>query len=333
MPEVMTVRGPIAPEELGFTSMHEHILWDGRVYREKYQAMLPADLPVAADDPVTLENVSLLEHNFIMSWDACSMHDEELMTAEVADFKASGGNAMLDMSAPGLRSDLPAIRRISETTGVHIVTSTGLYMEDSWPDRFRKMTIEQYVEYVMGEIEDGIDGTGIRPGHLKSAIEQGFSEQEEKLLRAVVRVSNDTGLPITVHLGVLLPRDGGLKVAEIMRDEGVNPERAILCHIQSTFTPPDARTLILDPDAWKLNLDIAEALLDQGFNLSIDCLGHRWGVEPMGFLNQTDWQRLAGLVALLNRGYSGQLVIGTDTYLKILTRGLPHLSVRDNASS
>ena len=91
MPEIMTVCGPIAPEELGFTSMHEHILWDGRVYRQKYEAMLPDGLPVAADDPVTLENVSLLEHCFIMSWDACSMHDEELMTAEVADFKASGG--------------------------------------------------------------------------------------------------------------------------------------------------------------------------------------------------------------------------------------------------
>ena len=61
------------------------------------------------------------------------MLDEEVMTAETADFKASGGDALLDMSAPGLRSDLHAIRRISERTGVNVVTSKGLYMEDSWP--------------------------------------------------------------------------------------------------------------------------------------------------------------------------------------------------------
>lgn len=320
MSEIMTVLGPIAPEELGFTSMHEHILWDGRVYRQKYEAMLPEDLPVAADDPVTIENIGFLKHSFMMSWDACSMHDEEVMTAETADFKASGGNAMVDMSAPGLRCDLPAIRRISEKTGVHIIATTGLYMEDSWPERFREMSIGQYMEYMTGEIEEGIEDTGIRPGHLKAAIEQGFSEQEEKALRAAARVCNETLLPLTVHLGVLLERDAGLDVAAMLLEEGIDPRRVILCHIQGTFTPRELRTLMLDPDSWRLNLDIAEKLLDQGFVLSIDCFGHQWDAEAMGFMDQTDWQRMAGLVKLIQAGYSEQLVIGTDTYLKILTR-------------
>jgi phosphotriesterase-related protein len=320
MAEIMTVRGPIAPEELGFTSMHEHILWDGRVYREKYEAALPDDLPIGADDPVALENVGYHQHCFIMSWDACSMHDEEVMTAEVADFRASGGGALLDMSAPGLRSDLPGIRRISENTDVHIVTSTGLYMEDSWPERFRGMTIEQYVEYMKREIDAGIDGTGIKPGHIKTAIERGLSEGEERLLRAAARVSSDSGLPVTVHLGIPLRRDAGLEIARVMLDEGVDPERVILCHIQHAVTPMDARTLVLEQNSWKLDLAVAENLLDRGFNLSVDCFGHHYGFEPVGFLNQTDWQRLATLVALLRGGYSRQLVIGTDTYLKILVR-------------
>jgi phosphotriesterase-related protein len=300
--------------------MHEHILWDGRVYRRKYEAMLPENLPVTPDDPVTLENVGFLKHNFLMSWDACSMHDEEVMTAEVADFKASGGDAMVDMSALGLRCDLPAIRRISERTGVHIIATTGFYMEDAWPERFRTMSTDDYAEYMRKEVEEGIEDTGIKPGHLKVAIEQGFSEQEEKALRAVARVCNETGLPVTIHLGVLLERDAGLDVVKLLQEEGINPERAILCHIQGTFNPMDTRTLIMDPDSWRPNLDVAKQILGSGFNLSVDCFGHHWDAEPLGFMDQTGWQRMAGLVMLMQDGYSGQIVIGTDTFLKTLVR-------------
>jgi phosphotriesterase-related protein len=103
-------------------------------------------------------------------------------------------------------------------------------------------------------------------------------------------------------------------------EEKINPERAILCHIQGTFTPFDTATLVLNPDAWRPNVDVAKEVLDSGMNLSVDCFGHRWDAEPLGFMDQTDWQRLAGLVILLQEGYSEQLVIGSDTYLKILTR-------------
>ena len=37
MPEIMTVLGPIAPEEFGFTSMHEHILTNVRIYRDLFE--------------------------------------------------------------------------------------------------------------------------------------------------------------------------------------------------------------------------------------------------------------------------------------------------------
>jgi phosphotriesterase-related protein len=39
-----------------------------------------------------------------------------------------------------------------------------------------------------------------------------------------------------------------------------------------------------------------------------------------GYVRVNEWQRLGGLMALIKLGYSPQLVIGTDTYLKILTR-------------
>ena len=111
-----------------------------------------------------------------------------------------------------------------------------------------------------------------------------------------------------------------MRIVDMLCDEGMGLERAILCHIQGLFTPMDKRTLVLDPDSWKLELDTSKELLDRGVQISIDCFGHEWNIEAAGFMGQTDWQRLAGLVGLIQAGYSQQLVIGTDTYLKILTR-------------
>ena len=46
MQEIMTVRGPIPPETLGLTSMHEHIVYDGSIYRQRWMKELPPeDLP------------------------------------------------------------------------------------------------------------------------------------------------------------------------------------------------------------------------------------------------------------------------------------------------
>ena len=66
--------------------------------------------------------------------------------------------------------------------------------------------------------------------------------------------------------------------------------------------------------------DILRELLDQGANLSAECFGHNWNLELRGFVMQTDWQRMAGVLALIKEGYSPQLVLGTDTFLKIVTR-------------
>ena len=60
--------------------------------------------------------------------------------------------------------------------------------------------------------------------------------------------------------------------------------------------------------------------VDGGFNISVDCLGHTWDIELFEYVNQTDWQRLAGLYALINSGYADQIVLGTDTYMNMLVR-------------
>ena len=57
--KVMTVLGPIAPEELGFTSMHEHIMFYGAVLGNRMRPGVPPNrLPVHAEERVSLEKAS-----------------------------------------------------------------------------------------------------------------------------------------------------------------------------------------------------------------------------------------------------------------------------------
>jgi phosphotriesterase-related protein len=318
MPEIMTVLGAIEPGDLGFTSMHEHVLYDGTVYFKRTEGEFPQDLPVKADDMVSLENIGLLQRNFSLSKDACSMRDEEWMAAEVAEFKESGGAALVDQSAPGLRADSSAIRRISEKTGVHIITTTGLYTEDSWPDRFKAMGQDDYAAYMLDEIRNGIEGTGIKPGAIKIAVLD-LTEQQEKALRAAGRVVNETGLMLTVHPGFDIGNDGR-RIVKILKEEGVNLERVVIAHGDGFFVSTNLRTLILDPESWRLKTDYHKEILDQGANISVDCFGHQWTSEITGWMIEKDWHRLGGLVALVKEGYSQQIVLGTDTFIKILTR-------------
>ena len=320
MAEIMTVLGPIAPEELGFTSMHEHVLYDGHCFRRRFGHLIPPDAPVKVDEPVTLDNLGKLKHGFIMSDDAIVMTDVELLSAELADFKGEGGSAVVDMSTPGMRVDPLGTRTVSQQSGVHIVITTGFYSRDSWPESFLQMGQKEMEAHMMEEIEKGLDGTDVRPGHVKVAIEEDFSEPEVNALRAGARVARRTGFSMTVHQGMLLPPEAGLRIADILAEEKIEPDRVVIAHNDGNFVEHELRKLILEPESWRLELGAARALLARGLNLSIDCFGHYWDAEVLGVGPTPDWQRMAGLVKLIQEGHARQLVLGTDTFVKILLR-------------
>lgn len=316
MGKVMTVLGPISSEELGFTSMHEHVLSDARFYRKRWEkkGIIPDNTPISRHEKISLENIGLLKQNYYMLDDNLFVDNEEIITLEVADFKNSGGNTLVDVSAPGMRSNLPGIKRISKKTGVHVITSTGLYVEESWPERFRKMTNRELSEYMVKEITEGIEDTGIKAGHIKTAITE-LSENQENLLAAAAHASKETGASISIHPGLGIGSDGR-RIATILISEGMDPDKIIMSHTDGSFGKHSINELILCPEIWRLNLDYALNLLDQGINISIDCFGHFSENDWADVAVETEWQRLAGLVALLKRGYSSQIVLGTDCAFK-----------------
>src|SRR5579884_889631 len=158
---VMTVYGPVAARDLGITLPHEHLLADSLVWRTP-----PADEEEAAwaDRPVAREMLGLLRRNPLFSRDNLLLDDEDLAVAELRRFQAAGGRTVVDPTSVGLERNIRAIHRIAEKTGLQIVAGCGFYVEATHPPELEEVAVETIAEGIVREIEDGIEGTGIRPG-------------------------------------------------------------------------------------------------------------------------------------------------------------------------
>lgn len=315
MKKIMTVTGPINPEELGFTTMHEHVMMDGGwVLRKRYNDQLQTnDDRYTADDPLSLSNIGLIKRNFMTNWDGLSFDDEIMMLGEIMDFQKSGGKSILELSVPGIRTKVPAIKKIAEKTGAHIIISTGLYTGDSWPDKYIPMSEKEIYNYMIGEVRNGVEDTGITPGHLKIAVHS-LTGREESALRAAAKVANETGLSLTVHC------DDGRQVAEVLQSEGVDVSRVVIAHVAGAFGIRDLKLLVTHPELFTLRLDYIRELLGTGVNISLEFSPGNVESEGQNRIVVPDWLRLAGVIKLLDEGYTGQIVFGTDTCAKVMTR-------------
>ena len=317
---VMTVLGPVTPDALGVTSMHEHVFCDLSCYRREYADQVrPQDEP-AWGAPYGLELRGLLEHRgFFLNADNCRLDDPATMERELRAFASSGGRTLLDLSGDGLRLLPEELAGVSERSGVHVVASTGWYVEASWPEEIHRLSERELADRMVAELTVGIAGTGVRAGHIGEIGVTDLSAAQERVLRAAARASAETGAAITVHPGFGIGSDGR-RVADLLIAAGAAPSRIVLAHGDAYFAEHRADRLALDADAWAISTTYHEELLARGVNLSVDCFGHRWNLERGAWIMETDHQRLAGLLRLVQAGFSRQIVLGTDVCMKLLTR-------------
>lgn len=319
MKKVVTVTGEIKPEELGFTDMHEHILMKGRIFREQFKAEHPGfEEAIGEDEKNTLENIGLIRRNNMFTWDTQDLDDPDVMEREVADFRAAGGRSLVEMSVPGIRSDIREIQRIAESTGVNVIGTTGIYIYESWPAWCHEATAKDFMEFMKREIEDGIEGTGIKPGMLKVGISSAFRPQEEILLRAAARTANETGLPLTVHPGFTVG-GGPLEIANILKEEKVDMERTVIAHMGAFLGEGSLKTLITDRKSWGISLDYLHRVLETGINICIE-ICNTSDREATGSISVPGWMRLSAVYQLIQEEYAGQLVLATDTCAKHMAR-------------
>lgn len=319
MKKVMTVTGEIRPEELGFTDMHEHILMNGRVFREQFKEEHPGFYEwVGEEEKNTLENIGIIRRNNMFTWDTQDLDDPVVMEREVADFKAAGGCSLVEMSVPGIRRDIRAIRDISEKTGVNVIGTTGIYIYESWPDWCHSAQISDFMDFMKREIEEGIEETGIKPGMIKIGISSGFRPEEELLLRAAARTANETGLSLTVHPCFTMG-GGPLEIAKILKEENVDMERTVIAHMGAFLGEGSLKRLITDQSSWKISLDYLHRVLDTGINICIE-ICNTSDREATGSISVPGWMRLAAVYQLIQEEYAKQMVLATDTCAKHMAR-------------
>ncbi|MDR1952493.1 MAG: hypothetical protein LBQ37_03145 [Elusimicrobiota bacterium] len=324
MGKVKTVLGEIDSKDLNFTDMHEHILVDLRPYVEIYKnAFPPIDEKYLT---ITGENMYYLRKGyFYLSPECMRLSDTDLAIKEVGYFKAAGGSTILEVSPSGIRGDIREIQKISKAAGVNVIASAGLYADKFWPKSCADMDIAHLVKYIEDEINVGIDGTDIKAGHVKIACNS-LNDNEIIALKAGAVAAKETGLSMQIHTGGwtgdnFLDTNDTSKMIDMILNEGASPERIIACHMDSFIKEYDALKIIKYHDASaKLNLDPVRKILDTGVNIVFDFFGETCGYEAAGILNPTDYDRIYALLKLFELGYSKQIVLGCDLYVKIYYR-------------
>jgi len=204
MAHVMTVRGPIDPEDLGFTLPHEHIFIDLTAW--------PGGRTVAGEDAI----IDPVRHG-------------EIMIEELNAFKAAGGQSVVELTVRNMGGDIEAVRRISEATGLHIVAGCGWYRDSYMGEDLYYRPTDALAEELVYEIEHGIAGTDVRPGIIGEigADYYHLTAKEERCLRATAKAQRRTGLAVTTHL----PKRGvAFEALDILEEHGVPPDRVVIGH-------------------------------------------------------------------------------------------------------
>src|SRR5262249_29517331 len=109
----------------------------------------------------------------------------------------AGVNTVVDLSPAEAGRDVRFSEEVSRKSGVQIVVCTGqrLFLPE-----LKDRTTQQLTELFIKEIEQGIDGTGIKAGVIKAAtVSDGVTVSEDRVLRAAARASKATGVPIQTH--------------------------------------------------------------------------------------------------------------------------------------
>ncbi|WP_062464243.1 phosphotriesterase family protein [Demequina soli] len=314
---ITTVRGDIAPSELGFTSAHEHLNFDNTLMASVVKRYTGATIPASMLE-LRVDNLAFLrDSGGAISPDCATAGDVEHNAAELTYFTQAGGSAVCDATPIGLRGDVRALREASERSGVHVVCSTGLYVADTRPAEWDGASEEAQYTHFLSEVTEGIDGTDIRAGMLKCALSTTdpsgpLNEVELATLRALGRVAVATGLSLHVHTAFPMSSAQVLAGVDAALATGIDPDRLVMIHMDSFLRPWSALDeYVAGIDTPRTaSTELARAVLAKGVNIGFDAWGATVSLLP------DDHDRLKGLADLLRAGYGDRIVLGHDVFSK-----------------
>ncbi|HEX6226925.1 MAG TPA: phosphotriesterase [Chryseolinea sp.] len=201
---LMSVLGPVKPGDLGITLIHEHVMADfigaakTGIHRYKADNVIAKALPY------------------------------------LTKLKDAGCSTFIDCTPAYLGRDARILKRLAKLSGLNIFTTTGYYcavQQKFLPPHAYTETAEQLASRWVDEFNNGIEGSGVVPGLIKTSVDEGpLLPVCEKVLTAVAITHLRTGLSISAHTG-----DGvaALQELAILQKNGVHPSAFRWVHAQN----------------------------------------------------------------------------------------------------
>ena len=228
-----SVTGSFPMDSMGLTLIHEHMLVD-----------------FIGADSISSER-----------WNRDSVAAKVLPF--LLEVKKYGVRTILDCTPSYLAKDPLLLKSLSEKSGIRILTNTGFYGAVGGkylPEFVQTESAEQIAKRWIDEYENGIEGTGIKPGFIKISVNEAdtLSETDQKLVQAAGLTHQQTGLTIASHTGTWKT---AVQEVRILQDMGVDPSTFVWVHAQNE---PDFKNY--------------QAAAKLGVWISLDGIG--WAVDP-----------------------------------------------------
>ena len=296
---VQTVLGPIAPEQLGPTMAHEHILSD----------LSPLERPpeeVGANDlfeaPVSIENIGYLNWYYRPNADNLKLNDIATAIDELALYRQHGGGAIVEASSIGLSRDPVGLAHVAKATGVHVVMGSSYYVDASHPPGMDARSEDDIAAEIVRDITVGVGATGIRAGIIgEVGCSWPLTANERKVLRASARAQRDTGAAILIHPGRDEPSPE--EILDVLEGAGGDLTRTIIGHLDRTV----------------LDRNVLLRLAQRGIYLEWDHFGFErsWYPPNLKVDMPSNAGRMDYLAFMIAEGYGDKLVIAHDVASKV----------------
>lgn len=292
--KAQTVLGPVEPPDLGPTTTHEHLFID---FRAMFQSPAEATAQHRAHEPITLRNRGWVAYNQYSSIENLWVVEEDVAIEEARLFKRVGGGTIVDATTIGIGRDPLALARVSRDSGVHVIMGAGFYVDMVHPDDMDSRTEDDLARKIIEDIEEGVDGTGVRAGIIgEVGCTWPLTDNERKSLRASAIAQLETGAAILIHPGRY--ETAPLEIIEVLAEAGADISRVIMGHLDRTVA----------------KFDTLESLAATGCYLEWDLFGNETSHYPLSDMDMpSDGQRLDAIKRALDEiGCDDRIVLAHD---------------------
>ena len=300
MKTINTFRGEMPLSKYKRISPHEHLFID--LIHEAVEPATPEEKELY-HSKVRMEILGPLRRNPYIVRDNLVLSDKDDAVNELKFLERHNVGLFVDLSCVGIERNVDRLRYVSENSKVDIALGTGFYVHDTLSEEVSAMSVQQMADFMVGEIENGIDGTDIRAGVIgEIGVSEVIYPVERKALLASAIAHQKTGLPVYLHTYPW--SHAGLEAANLLVENGVAPHNICICHVDVTF-----------------DYEYLMELLNAGFYIEFDDFGKEFYFPPQdgafaGGPFATDVERVRMLKRLINEGYGKQLIVATDICLK-----------------